>query len=148
MAQDTNRPKPHLWEREIALLVQQSLLHVLGGEVSQDALSQAKYHHQTSSFRSPFYLRQYGGNSLLDQIVVEFSPKDDMFERRAALTMSVKDMEGHTLRTKIAENLRDAGFVMSSAGTLGYKSYTDGKSNIEVFVHKTEEDAVVSIRKT
>lgn len=92
--------KPHLWQNEISLLVQQSLLFISGSEVSDDALSKAKFHRKTATFRGPFYLRQYGGRSLLDQMVVEYSPKDDLFNRRAALTMSAAGLVEHDVQTK------------------------------------------------
>ncbi|TMM55394.1 hypothetical protein [Sulfitobacter sabulilitoris] len=147
MAKHNSRRRPHLWEKEIALLIKQSLLYISGGEVSDDVLSEAKYHRQKPSFRTPFYLRQYGGKSFLDQIVVEFSPKDDLFERRAGLNISVRDLEGDNLRSKIAENLLESGFSPVGALDNGFIAYTDGKSDLEVFIHQTEEDATVSIRK-
>ena len=131
----------------MALLVEQSLLYISGNEVSDDALSKAKYRRQTPTFREPFYLRQYGGSSFLDQIVVEFSPKDDLFGRRSALTMSVRGITEHDVRTKVTANLSKNGYHPRSTRNTGYTEYSDGTTEIEAFIYVQGDDVSISIRR-
>lgn len=119
-----------------------------GEEVSNDALAEAKFNRKTSTFGETFYLRQYGGRSFLDQIIVEFYPSDDLFERRAALTMSVKGLVEDAVRTRLTENLRQHGFISSNTRDTGFTVYSNGKMEIEVFVYAKDESASISIRKT
>jgi|GEM_PF-4484228 len=140
--------KPHLWQREISLLVQQALLYISGEEASIDALAKAKFYRKTSTFGEIFYLRQYGGRSFLDQIIVEFYPRNDLFDRRAALTMSVKGLVEHDVQTKMTETLRQQGFSPGNTLDTGFTVYSDGKTEIEVFAYVKDESASISIRKT
>ncbi|MGB5836632.1 MAG: hypothetical protein WBH14_06220 [Albidovulum sp.] len=121
---------------------------VSGSEVSDDALSKAKFHRKTATFRGPFFLRQYGGRSLLDQIGVEYSPKDDLFNRRAALTISVAGLVEHDIQTRMTENLHESGFVPGKTLDTGYTTYSDDSSEIEVFVYVKDESESISLRKT
>jgi hypothetical protein len=129
------------------LLVQQSLLYISGGEVSDEALSKAKYRRPEWEYGEPFYLRQYGGRCLGDQIVVAFKPKDNLFDRRAAITMGIKAMTDHEIRTKLTEDLSANGFVQGDERDDGFTAFSDNKTNIEVSIYLKHDTASISIRK-
>lgn len=139
--------KPHPWQREFSLVVEQALLHVSGGAISEDALSRARYRLQTPTFREPFYLRRYGRLRSADSIVFSVYPADDLFTRRAAVTMYIKDLAEQDVRTRMSETLQIGGFVQGDTLDSGYTAYSDGLTDLEVFIHARDIYTSISIRR-
>lgn len=48
----------------------------------------------------------------------------------------------------MTENLHEGGFVPGKTLDTGYTTYSDGSSEIEVFVYVEDESASISLRKT
>ena len=136
-----------MWVADLALLVEQSLIYITDGKVDHDLLTKARFRKQSPTFRNDFYLRTYGGRNLRDQIVYEFSPKDDIFEHRAAITMSLIGIDQLDVQTAMNENFAKHGFRAFELLETGYRVYSDGVSDIEVFFMLHNDTASISIRK-
>jgi len=131
----------------MALLVEQALQYISSEKVSVVALSKAKFHRKEAAFGEPLYIRQYGGNSLLDQMTLTFHPADDLFDRTMSLSISVRGLTEDDLRVRVLENLHNHGFTLGDTRDTGFMVCSDGKAEIEVFIHMAELNALVSIRK-
>ena len=138
--------KPHPWKSEIALLLRQSLAFIRFEEVSAQALSRARYHQKWAGKEDPFYLRQFGGINLGDQIVLRFSPADTMFKRRCSLSISARGLTEEAVQEALAGALAKHGFVQEDDAD-GHALWSNGVQSVDISIFFKSERASISIRQ-
>lgn len=138
--------RPHPWTGEIDLLLEQALAFLRAEDVSTTALSRARYHQRQSGHEPPFYLRQFAGKNLGDQIVLRCSPADTLFKRRCSITIAVKGMTVGAVNAVLTGAFTKQGFTQIQANTPDCLLFSKGPLTIEVHIFFKDERASVSVQ--